>query len=335
MSRPTPRRRKKNASEYKQSIAKQLKAESDKYFSEHHKHGVTRTSYQDHYKMFIDYCRKNYHSVSKEECGEHIQDYSDWLQSQGKSASTIHTYLAPVCGYHGVPMKDIHKPQRKVSENVRSRARDDKYKRTDQQYDNPEFALVAEFQKRVGIRRAELKSLRLDALKQDESGQWCIEVKKGKGGKYQLQRILPEDVEFIRGYFTTPDSTEKLFKTDDFSKNMDYHHLRALQAQRAYQYYYAMAHTGDPKKDAAAAYKLRGELMAMWNAHNIDKRSGKPRKFPFEETKGIYKLRGDNRRYALEHGLPVEYDKLCVMAVSIFHLSHWRLDTLTNYLIAV
>ena len=268
MARRTERRRKQKAPPKRLSIAQQLKDESDKYFTDHHKHGVTRTSYQNHYKMFIDYCRKYHHSTTKEECGEHIQDYSNWLQSQGKSASTIHTYLAPVCGYHGAPMKDIIKPQRKVSENVRSRERAGKYDRTDQQYENPEFSLVAEFQKRVGIRRAELKNLRLDALKQDESGQWCIEVKRGKGGKYQLQRILPEDVEFIREYFATPDSTERLFKAEDFSKNMDYHHLRALQAQRAYRYYYDMTHTGDPKKDKDAAYKLRGELMKRWNAYN-------------------------------------------------------------------
>ena len=334
MARRTERRRKQNAPQKQPSIAQKLKAESDKYFSEHHKHGVTRSSYQDHYKMFIDYCRKYYHCTTKEECGDHIQDYSNWLQSQGKSASTIHTYLAPVCGYHGVPMKDINKPQRKVSENIRSRDRNDKYKRTDQKYNNPEFSLVAEFQARVGIRRAELKNLRLNAMKQDESGYWCIEVQKGKGGKYQLQRILPEDVEFIRGYFATPNSDERLFKAEDFSKNMDYHHLRALQAQRAYRYYYDMTHSGHPKKDSRAACVLRGELMKRWNIYNLDK-NGKPRQFPFADTKGIYKLRGDNRRYALKHGLPVEYDKLCVMAVSIFHLSHWRLDTLTNYLIAV
>lgn len=334
MARQTERRRRKNAPQKTISKAQELKQESDKYFNEHHKHNVTRQSYKDHYKMFIDYCRREYQCTTKEECGEHIQDYSDYLQSKGKSASTIHTYLAPVCGYHGVPMKDINKPMRKVSETKRSREREDKYKRTDQQYENPEYKLVADFQARVGIRRAELKNLRLDALKQDESGQWCIEVRKGKGGKYQLQRILPEDLEFINKYFTTPNSTERLFKAEDFSNNMDYHHLRALQAQRAYQYYHDLIYKEDGTIDGKAAYKLRGELMARWNTYNKGK-DGKARKFPMNDTKGIYKLRGDNRRFALEHGLPVEYDKLCVMAVSIFHLSHWRLDTLTNYLLAV
>ena len=334
MSRKTERRKRKNTTQKTISKAQELKKEADDYFNSKYKHNLTRQSYKDHYKMFIDFCRKEYRCTTKEECGEHIQDYSNFLQKNGKSASTIHTYIAPVCVYHGVPMKDIDKPKRKVSETKRSREREDKYKRPDQQYSNPEYKLVADFQSCVGIRRAELKKLRLDALKQDESGQWCVEVRKGKGGKYQLQRILPDDLEFISKYFTTPNSSERLFKDEDFSDNMDYHHLRALQAQRAYQYYHDLIYKEDGSIDSKAAYKLRGELMARWYAYNKDK-NGKARKFPINDTKGIYKLRGDNRRFALEHGLPVEYDKLCVMAVSIFHLSHWRLDTLTNYLLAV
>lgn len=364
--RNTERRKRKTAKK-NVSKAQELKKAAEKFFNQSQKHNLTRRNYIDHYNMFIDYCRRTYRCTTKEECGEHIQDYADWLQSKGKSANTIHTYLAPVCGYHGVPMKDINKPKRKVSETTRSREREDKYKRPDQQYSNPKYKALAEFQSCVGFRRAELKKLKLNALKQDESDQWCIEV-IGKGGKYQLQRLLPEDLEFINKYFKTPSSKELLFKEDDFSKNMDYHHLRALQAQRAYQYYHDLIYKADGTLDSDAAYKLRGELMARWNKYNLyteddeakakkeiqylktlpdnhetrkrikdleKVKAGKPREFPFNDTKGMYKLRGDNRRFALEHGLPVEYDKLCVMAVSIFHLSHWRLDTLCNYLLAV
>ena len=115
---------------------------------------------------------------------------------------------------------------------------------------------------------------------------------------------------------------------------MDYHHLRALQAQKAYKYYYGLLHTGDRKADAKAAYTLVGELIKSWNTYNKND-GGKPRNFPFKNTKGVYKLRGANRKKALADGLPVEYDRLAVFAVSVFHLSHWRLDTLTNYLLAV
>lgn len=302
------------------------------YFSQY-KNDITRNSYEKHYAFFIDYCRTNHNVKCKADCELYIQEYADYLAEQGKSASTVHTYIAPVCAYHNTPMASISKPKRKVSENKRSRNRKNKYQRSDQQYNNDKFKVVADFQSRVGIRKKELQKLTFQNLKQDESGYWCVEVMRGKGGKYHLQRILPEDMEFIKKYFNTG-SSEKIFKTTDFSDHMDYHHLRALQAQKAYWFYYNQLHTGDKKKNADAAYRMRGELKKRWNKYNLQG-NGKPRKFPFADTKGVYKLRGDNRRKALADGIPVEYDRLAVYMVSVFHLSHWRLDTLTNYLLAV
>ena len=50
---------------------------------------------------------------------------------------------------------------------------------------------------------------------------------------------------------------------------------------------------------------------------------------------GFY-LRGLNRKFAQEHNLPTAYNRLTLMAVSVFHLSHWRLDvTVCNYILAV
>lgn len=332
MSRHTERRHKQKKKSNQKSMKEILMNEARPFFAKY-KNDVTRNSYEKHYSEFIDYCRRTHNCKSKAECEQHIQDYADYLAEQGKSASTIHTYIAPVCGYHGVPMSAIEKPKRKVSENKRSRSRDNKYNRSDQRYDNDQYKLVADFQARVGIRKKELKKLTFKKLKKDESGYWCVEVMRGKGGKYHLQRILPEDVDVVKKYFCT-DSNEKVFKASDFSDHMDYHHLRALQAQRAYWYYYNQLHTGDKNADADAAYRMRGELMRRWNKYNLDS-NGKPRKIPLANTKGMYKLRGDNRRKALADGLPVEYDRLAVYMVSVFHLSHWRLDTLTNYLLAI
>lgn len=333
MSRSTERRKKKKCNKgNKLSMDKVLMNEAREFFKRY-KNDTTRKAYEKNYKKYIDFCRRNFNAKSKDDCGMHIQEYAYNLISQGKSASTVHTYLAPVCIYHGVSMKDIEKPIRHIAENKRSRSRENKYKRADQQYNNPQYNLAAEFQSRVGIRRAELMKLRLDDFVRDESGYWCVRVKRGKGGKFQLQRILPDDIEFVKKYFNT-DSSERLFKKSDFSDKMDYHHLRALQAQRAYKYYYDYLHTGDRKQDVRNAYNLTGELMKRWNEYNKNDK-GKPRPFPFKNIKGVYKLRGKNREKALKDGLAVEYDRLAVFAVSVFHLSHWRLDTLTNYLLAV
>ena len=53
-----------------------------------------------------------------------------------------------------------------------------------------------------------------------------------------------------------------------------------------------------------------------------------------QTPKEPYKLRGENRQKAIEQGKETEYNRLALMMVSVFHLSHWRLDvTVTNYLI--
>lgn len=334
MARCTERRRKTKSNIKKQSMDKVLMTEAREHFKKY-KNDVTREAYEKNYKRYVEYCRKKHNSKSKEECSKYIQEYVDFLKSQGKTASTVHTYIAPVCNYHNVPMSDICKDTRKVSENVRSRTRGNKYDHSEQRYDNPKYSLVAEFQARVGIRRSELKRLCLDDLVVDESGYYCIRVKRGKGGKFHLQRILPEDVDFIKNYFKTPNCSERLFKNSDFSNKMDYHHLRAKRSKRAYKFYYEQLHTGDKKTDLENAHKLIGELIARWNKYNIDSKTSNPRPFPFKNTKGVYKLRGGNRKKALLDGLPVEFDKLAIFAVSVFHLSHWRLDTLANYLLAV
>jgi hypothetical protein len=45
-----------------------------------------------------------------------VQDYERHLEEKGCSASTIHSYLSPLCKATGVAMKDIQKPTRQASE---------------------------------------------------------------------------------------------------------------------------------------------------------------------------------------------------------------------------
>ena len=50
----------------------------------------------------------------------------------------------------------------------------------------------------------------------------------------------------------------------------------------------------------------------------------------------MYRLRGRNRELAIAAGFPTEYDRLALMAVSIYHLSHWRNDvSVANYILGV
>ena len=105
---------------------------------------------------------------------------------------------------------------------------------------------------------------------------------------------------------------------------IDLHHLRALRAQRVYHDYLARLKS-DPDYRAQLTEEVRRRWVRLcskrWDPNCVE---------------GNYCIRGNSRRLALAHGLPVKYDRLAVMAVSIFHLSHWRCDvTVANYLLAV
>lgn len=312
---------------YKTTITRKLKDEARDFFKEY-ENNKTRSRYTNNYYQYIAYCRSQFSCKSKEECDEHIQDYEKHLESQGYSASTIHNRLVPVCIYHDIDLTTIDKPKRVTSQYKRGRTGNAAIS-SNSDINNPRYARSVEFQKRVGIRRNELKHLMGDDLVVDESGYTCVRVKKGKGGKMQLQRILPSDIGFIKTYFVDKESNDLVFENKEISSNnVSYHTLRAKQAQRAYCYYL------NRLNDKGYREQLIHEIQQRASAYRRDGKTGKPILLSDKELTGYYWLRGDNKQFAINNNLPVKYDRLAVMAVSIFHLSHWRADvTIASYLL--
>lgn len=266
-----------------------------------------------------EWCKQNYKCRHFEDCREHIQDYADWLSRQGKSASTIHSYLAGVCRVYEVSLTEIQKPKRVVSANTRSRG----IKALDKRRDASREASprLYDFASVVGCRRTEYARLRGSDLVRDESGYLCVRIRRGKGGKYQEQRVLTGDELLVRSYFNG--SEEPVFSRTELANKIDLHHLRAVLAQRAYLHYAARL-----RNEPGYREQLEKEIKARWRAHN-------KRRWDQHEFEGIYKLRSASRKLAQRLGRPTEYDRLAVMAVSVFHLSHWRNDvTVSNYLLA-
>lgn len=216
-------------------------------------------------------------------------------------------------------MDMIQKPVRHVAQNTRSRGEKAVDKRKDAQREaSPR---LYDFAIKVGLRRREYLRLYGDSLVEDESGYPCIRV-RGKGGKVQYQRILPTDIQFVCSYFTDKDADECIFDRKELTNKIDLHHLRASQAKRAYLYYL------DAIRDPAFKEQLIRELEARFEING--------RKLIHDQIDGKYYLRGLNRKFAREHNLPTAYNRLALMAVSVFHLSHWRLDvTVCNYILAV
>ncbi len=314
------------------SITRQLRDEIEP-FIQSRKSSVTQKNYRKWLTAFIRYCREHHNCKTHEECAEHIQEYSDYLQKQEYSASTIHNYLAGVCSFYGVPMSSITKPVRHTAEYTKSRSDNGKNIRADNNPDNPRYERTISFQRVVGIRASELARLEGRDLVRDESGHLCVFVKNGKGGKDSLQRILPENEEFVKRYFEGLGEKEKVFQAIELSNSIDYHHIRAENAKRCYEYY-----LNKINNEEGYAEKLADEIRLRWKLYCTKKLpDGTIIPKPFDEKliRGTYKIKGKNKELAVRYGLPTEYNNLALAAVSIYHLSHWRNNvTVQSYILS-
>ena len=146
-------------------------------------------------------------------------------------------------------------------------------------------------------------------------------------------RILPEELPAIKVVFDAPADEEHLFSRDEMKNKIDLHHLRALRAQKMYRYYLDRIET-----ETGYRAQLISEIRHIWEQDDEARKSNGYRAKRWSDMKvtGNYISRGNNRKLAKKHGLPVAYDRLALLAVSVFHLSHRRHDvTVANYLLAV
>ena len=165
---------------------------------------------------------------------------------------------------------------------------------------------------------------------------WYVRVRRGKGGKEQLQFILPKDVETVRQICEGVGPEDNVFSKEEMSNKINLHGLRAEHSKDCYGYY-----TGLLERRPEYADKLRATLLRRWDDGHEKLKEADPRAWKAQRERFVrdmddrpYKLRGENLRKAQALGLPQEYNRLALMCVSVLHLSHWRLDvTTTNYLI--
>lgn len=290
----------------------------------------TVTAYKKDCKLFAAYCKN--HGVKRPDQlqgreKELLQAYEKELEASEYSPATIHRRLAAPCKGIGVNMSEIEKPKRTSGKITRSR-REQANKQGKREIEDERYSRLVTFQRAVGIRRAELARLTATDLTEDESGYLCVNVAKGKGGKRQLQRLLPEDEGAVIEIFQNTDPEQKLFSKEEMQNKIDLHGLRREHAQRAYKYY-----ADRLKNEPGYKYELRKELAARYREFHRPGDSNKRFLHDIMNEKP-YELRGENRQKAIEKGKETEYNRLALMAVSVLHLSHWRLGvTVANYLI--
>lgn len=307
------------------------------------KNNRTEVSYKKYIKRFARWAKDNGYRKVDDISRDVIQEYENYLERDPKeySPASIHTFLAPVCVSVGVSMDQIRKPKRKSGSIERGRDWDANGQPTShnprgrKQETDPKYARLMTLQKAVGIRRAELSRLVGSDLVQ-RGDDWYIVVRRGKGGKYQEQRILPKDVSTVRKIFDGVLPEERVFTKAEMSNLINLHGIRAFHGKECYEYYDNLL-TENPEE----ADRLRTMLLQRWDkaherllAEDSAAWERQRKRFIVDMDDRPYILRGDNANKAVAAGRPTQYRRLALMCVSVLHLSHWRLDvTVTNYLL--
>ena len=303
----------------------------------------TGSSYKKHLKNFARWAKSQGYRRPEQITKEVIQEYEQHLEASPKqySPATIHSYLSPVCTAADVNMSEIRKPKRTSGSIIRGRRKDldgqevSRNQQGDRQERNPKYARLVALQRAIGIRRSELARLKGADLVERGSSLY-VRVCKGKGGKEQMQYILPQDRQIVREIFAGVAPDQKIFSKAEMSNVINLHGMRAQHGRDCYQHYLRLITTKH-----GAADSLRQTILKRWEAgherlHASDQKAWERQRerFVADCDDRPYKLRGENLAKAQALGLPEEYNRLSLMCVSVFHLSHWRLDvTVTNYVV--
>ena len=290
----------------------------------------TKSNYMHAIKSF-DSWRKEVGLSNKyvrENPRESVVQWAAHMEQSGIAKSTIHTMVAGCCCGLGIPSNGIVR-HGTATDKTKSLGRSERAQAARQKEANRE---VVRFQMMVGGRRAALGRLTGKDFGYDGVGNPCVIFRKDKGGKDQYQVIAESDVAAVKAYFDAVESDELLFPKLD--KDLDLHGIRAEHARNMYRYYENIASAPQGRE------QLRQQLWARFTDSEIGCKAwllakskgdnARMRKLEYRFRRqmedGTYYLRGANRQAALERGRPVAYDRLAVLATSVFSLSHWRLD---------
>ena len=242
------------------------------------------------------------------------QAYFEKLKAEGRSPDTVHTYAAGIAQGLRLSIDDF---------DIERRTRPKKGRKAIIT-DNPAIPSLGLY---LGIRRAEFGQLKGGSLI-EKDGCLFVCVRKGKGGKYQEQLILPCHEEAVKALFKCKGADEFIYTKDELKafKEANSHAFRRQIARDAYLFYLSL-NPVDRARYMEIAHKrfLENEKKGekMWRKE-MDMIRCKPRRL----------CRGKNKAELMRKGRPPYFDRECVLLVSVLHLAHYREDvTVDNYLI--
>lgn len=264
---------------------------------------------------------------------ELVQIYADELVDSGKyKATTIHTYLAPVCKGLGINMGDIDKPLRKSAEIDKNTGRHTN-ERGRQEQSQKRVQPLLELASIIPVRPQALVRLTTDCITNTPQGFPVVSV-RDKGGKDSIQILLPGEEARVRellsqdldGNPVTPG--ERPFHKSDLG-HIAWSQFRITRAQKLERHFERVF-----AKDPAAKGAWIDWICALYAASHPSFSKSKLHRYREDlERPGRYALRGGNLTRAKELGRPTSYDRVALRITSVFALSHWVDETtVRNYL---
>ena len=284
---------------------------------------------------------------------DYVQEFADTQVKRGLKATSVHTYLAPICKGFGICMSEIRKPPR-LSEDIVKNTKQHQNKAGAAQELAPENQRIIHFAECVGIRPVAMSKLTIDNLVQDNNGDFIIDI-RDKGGKHSIQLIRTEEVDYVRNVLTHDAAGnllapgEKPFCRADL-KQIAFSKYRILRAQHLMDEFEARFNSwrAMPRKTAeqriarSKAREAAEREKALWVDKIVEKYAAAHPKASaaniaayrteLERPSRIVLRRGNKERAKLLYR-PLDYDRVAVRIVSVYALSHWHDEsTLRNYL---
>lgn len=278
-------------------------------------------------KRFCEYVKENHPEARTiEKSREYIGEWTDKLLGEGIKHETVHGYIDHLGVVYGVSggkygLGRSAEPTKGRDISVRDQA--DRL--------NPKYENFLELARMTGLRRSELEKISYNDFFRGNDGQYYVGV-YGKGGRYQEQRINPDYADRAAQYIERK-SDERIINSTESRNHINIHGIRRGLSQEMYERYREQASTKSGREELyeqvkeafKRGYNRSPESNRDWH-HNKDITMLE------KDINSVYKTRGAQRQTLEKLEKATEYDRLALLAVSVFHLAHWRCDvTVHNY----
>lgn len=239
---------------------------------------------------------------------QYIQPYIEYRESQGIARTTIRkevSALCKVCGCHRQMFK-ITAPRRA---SMLGRNTPPSVLAFEKKH-----IIEATYCASVGGRCAEFLKLRGRDIK-EVNGRVYVHIVGGKGGKDQWQLVLPGSEKFIWSVHLSVGPDDLIFDKPSVIKKLSTHRFRRSMAQKMYYFI-----EDDLKNNPNHRRVYEEALLERFREAGVNP-ANKPDMRRLDKR---YYAKGNVKQDLISRGIQTDFDRLALMVVSVFCLSHWR-----------